>query len=53
MRTNPRWRTRLTTRRIAGHHNRKAALMDGLAVMLLMVFTSLMGCIALLLSVPR
>lgn len=44
---------RPTKVRIAAHHNRKAALMDGVAVALLLVFSGLMGCIVLLLSVPR
>ncbi len=38
--------------RIAPQYKRKAALMDALAVVLLLVFSAAMGCIVLMLSVP-
>ena len=38
--------------RIAPKYNRKARLMDALGVFLLIVFSALMGCIVLMLSVP-
>ncbi len=42
----------MSNQRIAYKHNRKARLLDALAVFLLMVFCAAMGCIALILATP-